>query len=694
VVESPSDEDVDNVEPAVRARGKGKGVAQIPLLTRRAHHSSKKKKLRVNMKPVLDRLDAHGEILCSLQNEVSSIFVSQSTGAKQIGAMKAELQSLKGELGSIKQLVQHLLVFVREQLPIPAPLAPTSAVPKSSSGPSGPIDAEDEVRPPGPRTEEETRPSGPIGAEDAGPLGPKVVEGQPAQAASGPSGPSVEQPGPPRPVVDEQGRVEAPAEEVVPPEPPSSPLQTPAPPSPPSSITAPPAPATFKQPLPKHIFSPTPFPTTTSSSPASSTFIPPPPSEAPPASSSSARASSSSPSSSGPSIPPPSTAYSFLHPPTPPSFFTIIPEGAQLEGPFIQDIKDEFKVVILRSVLLVGTYIHRTGSSSHVPKKRKISSNLATSSEPHFPPLWFSLTVENRRRSIYCEFLQKCTFATIFGLPHLNLTDHLNIVLPLSSLSKAEQSKIFSMTKAKSEKQWARGHQSLYRQFISASSARFPPRDHPLPLSEWFVIHHKNTWGPFIQKEIKLIRYFQMFNDYSYLHNLPEVQLGQFRQAISLLASDTAHTTSIQVDFATLEIPDVVLLPPLHSLVMESAVGPIIFKRFARVMGCISVQKGNSLAFHIFVYQEYHQGHIKSDVLAPLLSECEWLSPSDWERFYPLTAQQLLDLNASLARSNQPPLSAAHFLDLNSIHLVRDPFDMWVERYKVFISMKMELKHR
>ncbi|MQL99052.1 hypothetical protein Taro_031766 [Colocasia esculenta] len=370
VVESPSDEDVDIVEPAVRAHGKGKGVTQISLLTRRAHHSSKKKKLRVNMKPVINWLDAHGEILCSLQNEVSSTFVSQSTGAKQIGAMKAELQSLK---------------------------------------------------------EEEVRPSGPVGAEDAGPSRPKVVEGQPAPAASGPSGPSVEQPGPPGSVVDEQsgpsgpvesqdeqGRVEAPVEEVVPPEPPSSPLQTPAPPSPPSSTIAPLAPATFKQPLPKHISSPTPFPTTTSSSPASSTFILSPPSEAPPASSSSTRASSSGPSSSGPSIPPPTTAYSFLHPPTPPSFITIILEGAQLEGSFIQDIKDEF----------------------------------------------------------------------------------------------------------------------------------------------------------------------------------------------------------------------------------------------------------------------------------------ERLSPSDWERLYPLTAQQLLDLNASQARSNQPPLSAVKFLDLNSIHLVRDPFDMWVERYKVYISMKKELKHQ
>ncbi|MQM21055.1 hypothetical protein Taro_054086 [Colocasia esculenta] len=399
-----------------------------------------------------------------------------SSAVKELSMVKAALRWMKTELGSMKTLVTDLSDVVRAHLASIAPRAPTHAVPKSSR-PSGLVSVE-KVRPPGPRNEEEIQPSGtsnaeeevwPIGVEDSGPSWPKAGPPGPVVDESGSSGPVESQ--------DEHGRVEAPIEEAVPPEPPTSPLQTPAPPSPPSSTTSPPAPATFKQPLPKNISSPTPFPTTTSSSPISSTFIPPPPSD------SLVGASSYGPSSARPSIPPPSTSYSFLHPPTPPSFVTIIPEGAQLEGPFIQGIKDEFEVAILRSVL--------------------------------------------------------------------------------------------------------------------------------------------------------------------YLNNLPEVQLGHFRQAISLLSSDAAHFTSIQVDFATLEIPDVVFLPPLHSLVMESTVGPLIFERFARVMGCISVQKENSLAFHRFVYREYHQGHLKSNVLTPLLSECERLSPSDWERHYPLTAQQLLDLNAS-----------------------------------------------
>ncbi|MQL84481.1 hypothetical protein Taro_016988 [Colocasia esculenta] len=517
--------------------------------------------------------------------------------------MNAELQSFKGELGSIKLLVQDLSVFVREQLPTPTPPAPTLAVPKSNSGPSGPIDAEEEVWPLGPRIEEEIqssgpsiaeeefRPSGLVGAEDAGPSGPKVVEGQPAHAASGPS---TEQPGPLGPVVDEQsgpsepvesqdeqGRVEAPVEEAVPLEPPSSPLQTPAPPSPPSSTTAPLALATFKQPLPKHISSPTPFPTTTSSSPASSTFIPPPPSEAPPVSSSLTGASSFSPSSSEPSIPPPSTAYSFLHPPTPPSFVTIIPEDSQLEGPFIQDIKDEFEVAILRSVLSVDTHIHRTGSSSHAPKKRKISSNLATSSEPRG---------------------SKITPVIPTSIPH-------TVRLHYSKEYNSHRSTTTSNT-------------------LELDGSNTQPRARRL------------------QK----------------LSTTAQTTTGAQRLQIEHDGSNhTSKCVDTQADFV-------------------DTTGFNCSDCFLRQSSNLSTENITS--------------HIKSDVLAPLLSECERLSPSDWERLYPLTAQQLLDFNASQDRSNQPPLSAVQFLDLNSIHLVRDPFDMWVERYKVYISMKKELKHQ
>ncbi|MQM09746.1 hypothetical protein Taro_042624 [Colocasia esculenta] len=164
---------------------------------------------------------------------------------------------------------------------------------------------------------------------------------------------------------------------------------------------------------------------------------------------------------------------------------------------------------------------------------------------------------------------------------------------------------------------------------MSLRSARFPPRDHSLTLSEWFLIHHKDIWAPFIQKEIKMIRHFKMFNDYRYLHRLPEIQLGQFMQAIRALGPGGAHTEAVQVDFVTLQLPDSTFLPPLHSLMMDSSVGSIICEHFARVMGRIKVQKGYVVAFHRFLFREYHQGHVTADVLASALSECERLSPAD-----------------------------------------------------------------
>ncbi|MQM23400.1 hypothetical protein Taro_056464, partial [Colocasia esculenta] len=221
----------------------------------------------------------------------------------------------------------------------------------------------------------------------------------------------------------------------------------------------------------------------------------------------------------------------------------------------------------------------------------------------------------------------------------------------------AQQSQIFSMTEAKNDEQWARSNKDLYSQFRQVQVARYPPREAPLPLSEWFQIHHKNLFGPFIQKEIKFIRQYQMYSNYCYVNRLPESQLGQFRTTIKTLSSSTAHTKPLQVDFATLVIPDVVFLPPLHALIMDSSVGTLIFKRAARVMARLFVQDGRDLSFPRFVFRQYLQGHIKVDVLAPILSECERLSPEEWMKLYPLSAQQLGDLNASQASSNQPPLS-------------------------------------
>ncbi|MQM06920.1 hypothetical protein Taro_039752 [Colocasia esculenta] len=239
------------------------------------------------------------------------------------------------------------------------------------------------------------------------------------------------------------------------------------------------------------------------------------------------------------------------------------------------------------------------------------------------------------------------------------------------------------MTEAKTEEHWARSNKDLYSQFRRVQAARYPPREAPLPLSEWFQIHHKHLFGPFIQKEIKFIRQYQMYSNYCYVNCLPESQLGQFRVAIRALSSSTVHNESLQVDFATLVIPDVVFLPPLHALIMDSSVGTLIFERAARVMARLFVQDDRDLSFPRFVFRQYLQGHIKADVLAPILSECERLSPEEWTKLYPLSAQQLGDLNASQASSNQPPLSPGEFLDANSLHLIRDSYLTWVERYKL-----------
>ncbi|MQL68427.1 hypothetical protein Taro_000706 [Colocasia esculenta] len=412
----------------------------------------------------------------------------------------------------------------------------------------------------------------------------------------------------------------------------------------------------------------------------------------PPASSLAGPSSSSGPSSLGPSALPTITPAFIFNPPTPPSFITIIPKGAQLTQVEIQDIKDEFEVAILYSVLAVGTHTHRTGSSSPVSKKRRLTSTHPISSDLCYPPLWFSLSISNKQKLIYEEYLQKVVFAHIFGLPFQNLSDHLATIFPYTHLSKAQQSKIFSMTEAKTEEQWARSNKDLYSQFRRVQAARYPPREAPLPLSEWFQIHHKNLFGPFIQKEIKFIRQYQMYSNYCYVNRLPESQLGQFRTVIRALGSSTAHTESLQVDFATLVIPDVVFLPPLHALIMDSSVGTLIFERAVRVMARLFVQDGHDLSFPRFVFKQYLQGHIKADVLAPILSECERLSPADWTKLYPLSAQQLGDLNASQASSNQPPLSLGEFLDANSLHLIRDSYLTRVERYKVFFALKKELR--
>ncbi|MQL97027.1 hypothetical protein Taro_029710 [Colocasia esculenta] len=629
--------------------------------------------------PVSEARQKGKEVVSEVPLLADSPFESQASTSKEISQIRNAMKWFNKEMGSMKSMLAEILKAVGAQAP-PPPAPPAdqnldadtsrpSGLSVPVSGPSGPAPAaaaEAEVN--------EQEPSGPA----------KHVEGPPgpAEKVSGPSGPL------------ESDHVQTVVEEeVLAPKPPAPSFssQTPVPPSPPSASTAPPAPQTFKKPQPRPISSPTPFPSQSTFSPVSSTHIPPPPSilEVPPASSS-AGASSSGPSSlAGPSPHTSSSPSSLLHPHPPPSFITIIPEGTQIDGPYMSPIKDKFEDTILGSVLKVGQHIHVSDPSYPPSKKRKTSSSF----NPLYPPLWFSLTEVTKNRPLYREYLTKVVFAILFNLPFLNLSDHLQTILPYTSLTKIVKAKIFSSAQSLSEEEWARSNKVLCNKFLSARCEVFPPRDHSLTLSEWFLLHHNNSWAPFIQKEIKMIRQFNMFNDYRYLHRLLEVQLSQFRQAIRNLGPELG-TAAIQVDFATLQLPKATYLPPLHSLLMDTPVGSVIFDRFVRVMGRIKVQKGSVVAFPRFIFREYHLGHIHAKILAPALSECERLTPAGWAKFYPLSAQQLSYTNVTLAREGRPPISAATFLDMNSLHLVNDPLQIWVEMYKVYVAMRQELKHR
>ncbi|MQM15088.1 hypothetical protein Taro_048026 [Colocasia esculenta] len=108
-------------------------------------------------------------------------------------------------------------------------------------------------------------------------------------------------------------------------------------------------------------------------------------------------------------------------------------------------------------------------------------------------------------------------------------------------------------------------------------------------------------------------------------------------------------------------------------------------------MGRISTQQGRLPSIQRFLFWEFHLGHITSEVLAPLLSESERLSPTDWEKHYNQSALQLVTLNSSLFKAGKPSLSAEAFLDLNSINLVQEPHAQWVARYTLFVALKKDL---
>ncbi|MQL99249.1 hypothetical protein Taro_031974 [Colocasia esculenta] len=216
VIASSSDSDeqddhVDHEEPVARASEKGNGVAsEIPLLTETPHQRTRQQRFVINLKHVMDRLDAQGEILYSVQSDITSIFMTQSSGAKYMGMVKNALRWLNKEIGSMKTLLLEILKEVRA----PAPPAPTPPAPQPSEV------AEEEIASPSrPVSTEVSGPSGPSIVEEdpAGPSRPVVVE-HVAAVESGPTGPAEDLLGPTGPVVTEADHVRA-EEEAIAPEP-------------------------------------------------------------------------------------------------------------------------------------------------------------------------------------------------------------------------------------------------------------------------------------------------------------------------------------------------------------------------------------------------------------------------------------------------------------------------------------------
>ncbi|MQL93769.1 hypothetical protein Taro_026418 [Colocasia esculenta] len=264
----------------------------------------------------------------------------KASTSKEISQIRNVMKWFNKEMGTMKTMLSEIL-----KTDVPRPSGPSEADVPRPLEPS-----EQEAGPPGPA---EAVPPAEISEQEPSQTRQQVEEVE----LVGLSKPQAVQVEPAGPVIskDVQSGVEEPA--VAPEAPEPSFLATPAPSSPPSSSKAPQAPPTFKQPMPRTISSPTPFPSQSPFFPTSSPNIPPPPTViANPPASSSARASSSS----GHSFTRPSstiTPRSFIHPPTPPSSITFIPENPQLASSFFTQVEDEFESSTTTSVLTISSVI-------------------------------------------------------------------------------------------------------------------------------------------------------------------------------------------------------------------------------------------------------------------------------------------------------------------------------------------------
>ncbi|MQM17857.1 hypothetical protein Taro_050837 [Colocasia esculenta] len=129
------EENVESVEPSERASSKRERVA---------HWKPKKKQLEIQLKPIVKRLNEQGKTLTSLQSDIQSIIISQTSAVSEIGALSTEVLNLRDDFRMFKQLCRWMkgefdnvkkLISSRVQSSS-APPAHSPVEPVNSSGPS------------------------------------------------------------------------------------------------------------------------------------------------------------------------------------------------------------------------------------------------------------------------------------------------------------------------------------------------------------------------------------------------------------------------------------------------------------------------------------------------------------------------------------------------------------------------------
>ncbi|MQM06734.1 hypothetical protein Taro_039559 [Colocasia esculenta] len=97
---SDSEDDQDQQPPMDKAQEKGKAakVLDVPLLADTPYQRQMRQRVIINLKPVIERLDAQGEILCSLQSDVNSIFMSQASVTKEISQVRNAMKWFNKEM--------------------------------------------------------------------------------------------------------------------------------------------------------------------------------------------------------------------------------------------------------------------------------------------------------------------------------------------------------------------------------------------------------------------------------------------------------------------------------------------------------------------------------------------------------------------------------------------------------------------